>query len=66
MMAGEIDAAGSAQLYQDVITKWREANPDALANFESWLGLLSRLTATPRRAWPARCRPRPCLRCAGT
>ncbi len=38
MMAGEIDAAGAAQLYQDVITKWREANPDALANFESWLG----------------------------
>jgi hypothetical protein len=38
MMAGEIDAAGAAQLYQDVIVKWREANPDAVANFESWLG----------------------------
>lgn len=38
MMAGEIDAAGAAQLYQDVITKWREANPDAVANFQSWLG----------------------------
>ena len=38
MMADEIDAAGSAQLYQDVITKWREANPDAVANFQSWLG----------------------------
>ena len=38
MMADEIDAAGSAQLYQDVITKWREANPDTVANFQSWLG----------------------------
>ena len=38
MMAGETDAAGAAQTYQDVIEKWRTANPDGLANFESWLG----------------------------
>jgi ABC-type glycerol-3-phosphate transport system substrate-binding protein len=38
MMAGEIDAAGSAELYQDVMEKWRQANPDAVANFQSWLG----------------------------
>ena len=41
MMADEIDAAGSAQLYQDVITKWREANPDTVANFQIVAGLLS-------------------------
>jgi raffinose/stachyose/melibiose transport system substrate-binding protein len=39
MMAGELeDAQQAAQVYQDVITKWREANPDAVQNFQSWLG----------------------------
>jgi raffinose/stachyose/melibiose transport system substrate-binding protein len=38
MMAGEIDSAQAAQTYQDVIVKWREANPDGVTNYESWLG----------------------------
>jgi raffinose/stachyose/melibiose transport system substrate-binding protein len=39
MMAGELaDASAAAQVYQDVIEKWREASPDAVTNFQSWLG----------------------------
>jgi hypothetical protein len=39
MMAGELtDAAAAAQVYQDVIEKWREANPGTVENFQSWLG----------------------------
>jgi ABC-type glycerol-3-phosphate transport system substrate-binding protein len=39
MIAGELaDASAAAQVYQDVIERWREANPDAIANFQSWLG----------------------------
>jgi hypothetical protein len=39
MMAGELaDAQEAAQVYQDVIVKWREANPDAVQNFQKWLG----------------------------
>jgi hypothetical protein len=39
MIAGELaDAAAAAQVYQDVIEKWREASPDAVENFQSWLG----------------------------
>lgn len=37
MMADEIDAAGAGTIYQDVIEKWRTSDPDAVANFESWL-----------------------------
>jgi raffinose/stachyose/melibiose transport system substrate-binding protein len=39
MMAGELaDAQEAAQVYQDVIVKWCEANPDAVQNFQKWLG----------------------------
>jgi multiple sugar transport system substrate-binding protein len=38
MVAGELDAAGAAQLYQDVIEKFREANPPVIENFQAWLG----------------------------
>jgi multiple sugar transport system substrate-binding protein len=39
MMAGELTTADEmAQLYQDVITKFREANPPVIENFTSWLG----------------------------
>jgi multiple sugar transport system substrate-binding protein len=38
MKAGELDAAGAAQVFQDVIEKWREANPQAVDNFKAWLG----------------------------
>jgi maltose-binding protein MalE len=39
MMAGELATADEmAQLYQDVITKFREANPPVIENFTSWLG----------------------------
>ena len=38
-MAGEIDDGRRiGQLYQDVIEKWREANPHTVENFQSWLG----------------------------
>jgi raffinose/stachyose/melibiose transport system substrate-binding protein len=38
MMAGEYTSADQmAQVYQDVIEKFREANPQVIENFESWL-----------------------------
>jgi ABC-type glycerol-3-phosphate transport system substrate-binding protein len=38
ILAGEMDAAQAAQLYQDTIEKFREANPPVIENFQSWLG----------------------------
>jgi raffinose/stachyose/melibiose transport system substrate-binding protein len=39
LMAGEFTTAEEmAQLYQDVIETWREANPQVVENFTSWLG----------------------------
>jgi multiple sugar transport system substrate-binding protein len=39
LLAGELSTAEEmAQLYQDVIEKWREANPPVVENFRSWLG----------------------------
>jgi multiple sugar transport system substrate-binding protein len=39
LLAGEFTTADEmAQLYQDTIETWREANPQVVENFQSWLG----------------------------
>jgi len=37
IVAGEMDAKQAAQLYQETIEKFREANPPVIENFQSWL-----------------------------
>lgn len=37
LFSGDNTPAELAQLAEEIITKWREQNPDAVKNFESWL-----------------------------
>jgi raffinose/stachyose/melibiose transport system substrate-binding protein len=37
MIAGELDVDGAVKLYQDVLTKWIEANPQSIENYQKWL-----------------------------
>lgn len=36
-MAGEIDAAKAAQMYEDAAEKWRQNNPEQVKNFKIWI-----------------------------
>ncbi|MGQ9626116.1 MAG: extracellular solute-binding protein [Anaerolineae bacterium] len=47
LFAGEMDAEGAATLQEEVISRWREQNPEALANFKAWEGALVAAAPTP-------------------